>query len=209
MNKLTLIVLAGAMALSCRNKKKLGANIPTDRAKNAMEASATVDSATMMKAWETYMQPAEAHYKMAKWTGNWNAELTFYNMGTQPTTAKAKANYQMILGGRYLKCRYTGMIDNKPFEGENITAFDNARKVYISTWIDNMGTGLMYMEGAYDKLNRKYNYKGRANDVATGKPFDIREIHTILDNRTQQMEMYDIKNGKEVKTMMIKLSRIK
>lgn len=106
-----------------------------------------------------------------------------------------------------MKCTYTGKIDKMPFEGENVMAYNNARKVYSSTWIDNMGTGLMYMEATYDKGNKTITSKGKAYDIVTGKPYDLRETQTLVDDNTQEMEMLDIKNGKETKTMMIKMVR--
>jgi hypothetical protein len=34
-----------------------------------------------------------------------------------------------------------------PFEGISTLGYDNAKKTFFSTWIDNMGTGMMVMEG--------------------------------------------------------------
>ncbi len=33
-----------------------------------------------------------------------------------------------------------------PFEGMGIDGYDNLAKQYVSTWVDNMGTGIMNID---------------------------------------------------------------
>jgi hypothetical protein len=80
-------------------------------------------------------------------------------------------------------------------------AYDNAKKVFISTWIDNMGTGIMTMEGTYDSTSKTMTMKGKMVDPTTGKDCDVREVMTFVDDNTQKMEMYCTMHGKEMKTM--------
>ena len=37
-----------------------------------------------------------------------------------------------------------------PFQGMSTMAYDNGKKTFMSTWIDNMGTGILETEGTYD-----------------------------------------------------------
>jgi hypothetical protein len=96
-----------------------------------------------------------------------------------------------------------------PFEGISTLAYDNARKIYLSTWIDNMGTGIMQLEGTFDEAAKTMNFKGKATDVSTGKDITVREVFKLVDDNTQTMEMYETKDGKEMKTMSILLKRAK
>ena len=121
------------------------------------------------------------------------------------TSLGIKAETKMVLGGRYQQSTYKGSIDNMPFEGMNTMAYDNARKIYISTWIDNMGTGLMYSEGTFNESSKTMTLKGMATDAVSGKEVLFREVFTIVDDNNHLMEMYDTKGGKETKTMSIKL----
>jgi hypothetical protein len=212
MKKLTtLSCIIIALTMACSNEKKSSGSDSSTLDTNMLSADSIakpVDSAAMMKAWEDYMKPGESHAMLAKSVGKWNVELAFYHTpGGAPTKSNAIAEYKMILGGRYQQCNYKGTVEGMPFEGMNTVAFDNSRKVFISTWIDNMGTGLMYLEGTYDTANNTINLKGKSTDVISGKEITMRETHTFIDNNTQQMEMFDNKNGKEVKTMTIKLTR--
>lgn len=168
-----------------------------------------VDSAAMMKAWETYMKPGNEHQMLSKSVGNWEAAISFYapDGSVTSTSPGIKAETKMVLGDRYQQSTYKGDMNGMPFEGMNTIAFDNSRKVYISTWIDNMGTGLMYSEGTLTEAKKTMIFKGTATDAVSGKQIPFREVFTIIDDNNQLMEMYDTKDGKEAKTMSIKLVR--
>lgn len=170
---------------------------------------APLDSAAMMKAWETYMTPGNEHQMLSKSAGNWDVDITFYNAdgSIMSSSPGIKAETKMILGGRYQHSTYKGNMDGMPFEGMNTLAYDNARKVYISTWIDNMGTGLMYAEGNFVESKKQMTFKGTTTEPASGKQIPFREVFTMIDDNNQLMEMYDTKEGKETKTMSIKLTR--
>lgn len=188
---------------ACNSEKK---DSTSDSAK-VETSNKPVDTAAMNKAWAAYMTPGKVHKMLAKADGKWDAAITFY-MGGDSSINKAVCETKMILGGRYQKSEYEGNVDGMPFEGVNTLAYDNSRKTYISTWIDNMGTGLMYLEGTFDDKTMTMNLKGKATDVTTGKAIIMRETVKIIDEKTQQMEMYDTKEGeKEVKTMSILLKK--
>lgn len=168
------------------------------------------DSATVAKAWEAYMTPSKAHEMLAKDTGTWNAEMTFWSPDS-PETMKstAVATYKMILGGKYQEANYTGDMMGMPFEGKAIVAYDNAKEKFISTWIDNMGTGMMVSEGTYDEASKTLTFNGTMMDPVTKKEKQIKEIITYIDNDNQKMELFDVANGKEFKSMEILSKRKK
>lgn len=97
-----------------------------------------------MKAWQDYMTPGDVHKMMAKYNGEWNEEVTMWMApGAPPTVSKATAKNEMIMGGRYQLSKSTGNMMGMPFEGMSTVGYDNAKKQFTSTWIDNFGTGTM------------------------------------------------------------------
>jgi Protein of unknown function (DUF1579). len=163
-----------------------------------------------MKAWQEFMTPGEVHKMLAKWDGNWKEDITMWMQpGAQPTKSTASCVNKMILGGRYQESRHTGDMMGMPFEGISTLGWDNARKMLVNTWIDNMGTGIMYMEGTWDKASGTANLKGKSTDPTTGKEMEIREVFTVVDDDTQKMEMFVTQNGQEMKTMEIVFTRDK
>jgi len=162
-----------------------------------------------MKAWTEYMTPGESHKMLAKSDGDWNAEMTMWMApNTAPTQATTTVNNKMVLGGRYQQSTYTGTMMGMPFEGMSTVAYDNAKKKFVSTWIDNMGTGITVMEGTWDNTKKSITTKGKTFDPLTHKDVMMREVLTMIDDNTQKMEMYTTPaGGKEYKNMEIKLTR--
>jgi hypothetical protein len=160
------------------------------------------------KAWMNYMTPGEVHKVIASWDGEWNEEITLWQgPGAQPSKSTASCVNKMILGGRYQESKHVGNFMGMPFEGQSTLAWDNARKVLISTWVDNFGTGIMYMEGTWDDKTKTANFKGTMTDPLSGKLTNIRELYKVVDNNTHLMEQYATQEGKEYKTIEIKFTR--
>ena len=199
MKKLTLAMSALLLlVVACNSEKK---NVTADSTKTDTASVKPMDTAGMDKNWAAYMTPSTAHQMLAKANGKWDAEISFYHNPDSPTVDKTICENKMILGGRYQQSTYTGSLGGMPFEGVNTLAYDNSRKIYISTWVDNMGTGIMYLEGTYDEATKTMNMKGKAVDVTSGKDIQIRETMQFIDDNTHQMEMFDTKDGKEVKSV--------
>lgn len=172
-----------------------------------------VDSATATKAWMDYATPGDMHQMLAKSDGVWNgANTTWMENGAKPMTSTSEATNKMIFEGRYQISEHKGNFMGMPFEGMSIVGYDNSKKKFISTWIDNMGTGIMHGEGDWNPSTKSIEFKGKMTDPARpGKDCEVREVYTFVDDNTQKLEMYgpDSKTGKEYKTMEIKYTRKK
>jgi hypothetical protein len=166
------------------------------------------DSAAMMKAWTEYMTPGPVHQKMAMADGEWTADMTMWEKPDAPPTKTTGACVnKMILGGRYSESRYTANMMGMAFEGIGTLAYDNHRKVFINSWVDNMGTGITLLEGKWDDATKSLELKGTVIDPVTGKDCHMRQVTTWKDKDHQVMEMYRTTGGKEIKEMEIALTR--
>ena len=174
----------------------------------AVCTEAQSDSAAMTKAWMAYMTPGEQHKMLAKSDGMWNEDITMWMApGAPPQKSTATVENKMILNGLYQQSISKGNFGGMPFEGISTVGYDNGRKMFVLTWIDNMGTGITSMEGPWDATKKMINFKGWTTDPMTGKSMAVRETFHIIDDNTQMMEWYDTKDGKERKTMEIKFTR--
>jgi hypothetical protein len=70
-----------------------------------------------------------------------------------------------------------------------------------------MGTGMMNLEGPWDDNSKSITLLGKSVDPMTGKDMNVRQVLKMIDDNTQQMEMYMQMNGQEFKTMEIRLTR--
>ena len=164
-----------------------------------------------MKKMMDYMTPSDIHKEMAKWDGEWTEEIQMWMAPGAPVQSmQASCVNKMVMGGRYQESKHTGTFMGMPFEGVSTIGYDNARKVLVSSWVDNMGTGMIYMEGTWNEATKSAEFKGKATDPATGKAVDTRQVVKIVDDNTQIMEQYTTPvGGKEYKSMEIKFTRKK
>jgi hypothetical protein len=170
--------------------------------------NASVSPELAMKFWMNYMTPGEMHEMLAKFNGEWKEQITMWmTPGAPPTTSDAMCTNTMIMGNRYQESKTVSTFNGMPFEGTNTLGYDNIKKVFVSTWIDNMGTGIMYLEGIWDAEKTTIHFKGKSVEPMVGKELPVREEFRMVDDHNQIIEMYMTKDGKEFKTMEIKFTR--
>jgi hypothetical protein len=80
---------------------------------------------------------------------------------------------------------------------------------YVSTWIDNFGTGMMRSEGTADASGKAIHWTSTMNDPITGKPSMEHMTTTWTDDNHYTLEMWSTPPGakREIKTMTIEYSR--
>jgi len=209
---MTTLVLVGMFFISCKKETKTAepetAKTPDTVKVEETAAEPVLDSAAQMKAWQDYATPGNPHKLMADEVGTWNCDMTFWSEPNgKAEKATSTANIKMILGGRYQEANYQGTMMGQPFEGKSTLAYNNASKEYTTTFIDNMGTGMMVAVGTYDEKTKSMELKGDMVNPLNGKKTPYREVYTIVDPKTRKMEMYDVKNGSEYKSMEIVMKK--
>ncbi len=169
-----------------------------------------LDSATKMKNWQAYATPSDPHKLLAQMNGTWDAEMSFWEKeGAPPMVSKAKAVNKMIFNGLYQVSTYTGNVMGAPFEGISTTGYDNHTKVFVASWIDNLGSGLTKMEGTYNEADKTLTLTGKMMDAGLAREYDNRQVLKIIDDKNHVMEMYGPKpgGGGEYKMMEIKYTK--
>ncbi|WP_370899028.1 DUF1579 domain-containing protein [Chryseobacterium gossypii] len=210
-----LFAFSTAFLFIACEKGKTNATKSSDKTDSTTAASEwkPVDTATANKAWMEFATPGDMQKMLAKYDGSWTGETTMWmEKGGKPMTSQSECTNKMVFGGRYQVSDHKGSFMGMPFEGMSITGYDNAKKKFVSTWIDNMGTGIMHAEGEWNPSKKAIEFKGKMTDpTRPGKDCDFREVYTFNDDNNHTMEMYgpDWKTGEEFKTMEIKFVRKK
>lgn len=157
-----------------------------------------IEMTAEQKAWMDYMTPGQAHHMLAEGVGPWNVHTKMWmDPSGAPMESDGTCKSEMILGGRYLQTTFSGTMMGMPFEGISITGFDNAKKEFFNTWIDNLGTGLAFATGKYNETDKSIEFKGNMVDPMTGKDSPFREVFKFIDQKKMVMEMYWEMDGKE------------
>ncbi len=150
----------------------------------------------MMKRWMEYSTPSDAHKAMAKLAGSWNFTSKMWMDPSQPPMdGTGTAKFEMVYGDRYLQSKVSSTMMGMPFEGTALTGYNNATKKYFTTWIDNMGTGLMTLEGTRDDKAGVITFYGSMFDPMAGKNCTMRQTMKIDSDNKMTMAMYSTTEG--------------
>lgn len=154
----------------------------------------------MAEAWTEYGTPGAPHEQMARLEGEWDVVAKSWMPGvSEPEISEGEAEYEMLYGGRYLRQSYEGEFAGEEFVGEGTLAFDNAKKVYRGTWIDNMSTGLMVTTGTYDRTTNTLVETGES--IGPFGPSTTRIVTEYLGPDEFVMTIYCDQTGEMTKGM--------
>lgn len=169
----------------------------------------------MMKKFHEYATPGEAHKVLKDIAGKWTYTTKFWESeSATPHESKGSAKMTMILGGRFLQQEVKGKgMDKMDYEGMGLIGYDNVKKKYITTWIDNMGTGIMEGEGQFNASTKMLTEEGEFTCPMTkDQEADYRGEWVLTDKNNMTYSMYGkgMKDeGKEFKMMEITYKRKK
>jgi len=195
-----MVMLASAIAMAADEKKPATPATP-----DAAAAQQAAQQAAMQA-----MMPGEHHQHMKKLVGEFDYTITMYMPGAAPQEFKGHRSAKMVMGDRYLDESYTGTFMGMPFEGHGTMAYDNVQKKYLSTWTDNMGTGIMFGSGMCSNNGTQWDMKADMADPMSGKMVTTRSVTKLVDADHMTMDMFGPgPDGKEMKMMSIAAARSK
>jgi len=216
MKHITITIFAASLLFACNNPETKEIGSTPDSSASTMttdtksEEWIPVDSATAMKTMMEVGTPGSEQAMLAKANGTWKVETTMWmSPDAEPMKSTGTMTNKMILGGRYQVSTFKGNMMGAPFEGTSTTGYDKARKVWTTTWVDNMSTGIMNMDGAWDDASKTATYTGKMLCPGNGQMCEMKQVTKMVDDNTQIMEMYgpDMKTGKQYKSMEMKLKK--
>jgi|SRR5437870_8468120 len=177
-----------------------------NQTKKEMSAEEKAQMEAMMKAGT----PGEAHQKLASMIGTWDVEVKMYPQpGAPAQVSKGTAVNKWVLGKRWVQENFTGTFMNMPFNGIGYTGYDNIKKQYTGTWMDNMSTATMVSAGTAATDN-SYEFSSTMDDPMSGKPMAIKEKIIVADKNHHTMEMWaPAPDGTVYKMMEINYTRKK
>ncbi len=180
--------------------------------------SAQPNEAEMMNQMMELAKLNENHKLLADLDGTWKYTVTMWMApNAPPMKSSGTAVRKSIMGGRFFTMDVTGKMkmpgaDGKmkefEFKGHGMEGYDNVKKKFVGTWMDNMGTGVMMSEGDYDPANKTFTYTSEMEPMP-GMKTKVREVVKLTDKNHMALEWYENRGGQEVKTMEINYTRAK
>lgn len=199
-----LLALAVPLSFTVR---PLHAADPQAQAAAPAAAPSAEDAQAKAKAeMEAYMklaQPGEHHKRLGQIAGKWKTSGQMFNPGQPPIAMTGTMEASWILGGRYLQELHIGNFMGQAFEGRSLDGYDNIAKEYFSTWVDNMGTGVLVFHGSCDDPCKVMTSTAEGPDPMTGKVVKTKTVTTFVDSDTYRFEMYMVGGGKDGQDMKV------
>jgi len=165
---------------------------------------------TMMEKMAKAATPGAPHAMLARMAGEWTCSVQYQMDPSQPAQqSQSAATITSVMDGRYIQEVDSGQMMGTPFSGMGLYGYDNVVGKYVSSWIDNMGTGIMTSVGTPDASGKVITWIGTMNDPVSGKPEQSRMVMTVVDDNHHTLEMYGVPPGakQEMKTMTINYVR--
>jgi hypothetical protein len=196
------------------------ATSPTSTSQSTTASAGQPNPEEMMKQMMELGKTGENHKLLADLAGTWSYTVKFWinpDPNAKPEESKGTAVRKSMMDGRFFVMDVTGKMEmpgpdgkkkEMTFKGMGLEGYDNVKKKFVGTWIDNMGTGIMMAEGAYDPATKTFTYTGEYEGIP-GMKQQIRETIKITDKDHHLFEWYENRGGQEVKTMEIAYTRKK
>ena len=143
----------------------------------------------MQEQWMKLMAPKEEHKELARGEGNYTFEGKQWMMpGAEPMQVEGMTTSKMILGGRFLEENSKGNFGGMDFEGKGTTGYDNIKKEYVMTWMDNMSTSVSEFRGQMrDQVLTMFS---KQRDPMSGEPQTHKIVVTFKEKGSQVMEYF-------------------
>ena len=96
-----------------------------------------------------------------------------------------------------------------PFTGYSVSGYDNARKIYVGTWIDSMSTWILNSKGTVDQSGKVFTAYGEMDEPALGVYGRLVKYVTRIESEDKRVfEVYDLHAGDDYLVFDITYERV-
>jgi hypothetical protein len=117
----------------------------------------------------------------------------WWSKDSPPQKSKGTSDVRWIMDGRYVLEELSGDMMGMAWKGMGVTGYDNFKKKYVFTFLDNMGTAILTGEGDFDAKNNVMTSYGKMDEPLTGeKNKTVKYVTRILSKDKHVFEIYDL-----------------
>ncbi len=138
------------------------------------------------------MQPLEVFQRLiGKWEGSCR---TWFEPGKLADESSVTGDFIAVMGGKFLRHVYTGSMQGKPRQGEDLLAFNSVRNVFQSAWLDSfhMNYALLISEGP--ATEHGFSVLGHY-DIPDNPPWGWRTEFQLFSDQELTISAYNIMPG--------------
>lgn len=159
-----------------------------------------------------YSRPGTAHARLEKLAGTWSfqdAKLAF---------VKGTLVRKSIYNGRFYRVEMTGgklpvpvaggKMKDEFYQSMQIEGFDNPKKKYFTTCINNhIGSDIQMQTGIFDNAKQAFTYEWD-DELIPGQIQKNRRVLTITDANHYKEEFYEMHDGAYVKARELDYTKL-
>ncbi len=170
-----------------------------------------MDDAAMKQMMERSM-PGDQHKVLDGLAGSWDYTVSFKMAPDAPEqTSTGTSENKWVLDGRFIQQTVSGTMDMgqgpQKFEGVGYVGHDNVKGKYVSTWMDNMVTGIMVADGTYNPTTKTIKESGQFFCPMKNAEVQFESELTFVDATHVTYAMYDTSAPEKFKAMEIKYTK--
>ena len=145
---------------------------------------------------------------LTKYTGDWKAEyIMWMDTSSASMSFQISVHNEMKMNNLFFTSRYTGTVMGMAYEAVSTIAYDLQKGKFETTWMDNMNSGISYMEGKGSPESKNIAFLGTSCDPTAARAAQSRQVLSLIDDTHMKIEMFTTMNGKEMKSIEINLTK--
>ncbi len=159
-------------------------------------------------AWAQLPTATPEHALLKKDVGTWKATISMWygedgsvDPNADPVTSEGEEVNRM-LGDFWVISTYKGDFAGMPFEGHAINGYDSKLKKYVGSWVDSVSPNAMHMLGTYDADSKTLTSLTTSVGM-DGQEVKGKSLMVYQSEDRRKLTMYELKDGKELKSMEI------
>jgi len=153
-------------------------------------------------------QPGPEHSQLMKWVGSWDVAFTHAMKEGEPVKhATGTAIFTSAYNGRYIREEYSSEFNDHHFMGTGTTGYDRAAKHFVTTWYDNMGTGIIHLTGTATDEGNIITYLGMMMCSQQKSRVQLRHVTTWESDNSFTITMFHRSAGTERQVMELVYTR--
>ena len=164
----------------------------------------------MMKKWMEAATPGEGHKYLAQLVGKWDITLrAWMDANKPPQESKGTCDARWILDGRFVYTEMSSQIMGMPYKGVELWGYDNYKKRYVVSHVDNMGTAISTGEGKLDLSKQVLTAFGKMDDpMMDERDKPVKYVTRVINKDKYVFEIYDeVGSPNEIKILELTFTR--